>query len=181
MARQDVVLVTIDCWRHDSLAEIDGLRSLTETTGWQSGDAVTMGPATNTSFPALLGSAPPTVVYNDSGAIETNYITLPDRLSAEGYQTAGFVGSNPFLGKFSDRFETFWNDGMRADGSGQNRQTDTTFRKAWRRLTFSPRVADTSVLKRASRWWREAPSPRFLWIHLMGLHGPYLPGWKRGL
>lgn len=181
MTAQNVLLVTIDCWRHDALVEMDGLRSLTDGPDWQVGDVMTMGAATNAAFPAILGSAPPTRVYVEGGAIEPDYVSLPDRLSAAGYDTAGFVASNPFLGKWSGRFETFWNDGMRAEGVDENRASDTTVRKVWRRLTFTPRLADDTVLERARQWWVKTASPRFLWVHLMGPHGPYLPGLNGGL
>jgi arylsulfatase A-like enzyme len=153
------------------------------TADWERRDVLAAGAATNGVFPAIYTSSYPDRAYDEDGSLVKGIATLPGQLSAEGYATAGFVASNPFLGKWSDEFGTFWNDGMTADTESANR-TESTFSKGRRLITFEPRVRDADVLERARDWWASVSGPRFAHVHLMGPHAPYYPGigraWRIG-
>lgn len=176
---RDILLITIDCWRHDAPEQMPKFRSL--AADWGRRDVMCAGAATNAAFPALFTGRHGPNAYTETGAVRESVTSLPDVLSEAGYETGGFVASNPFLGKWSSRFDTFWNDGMTADGVTANRERFGTARKLASFATLSPRVTATDVFKRASAWWQQASSPRFCWLHLMEPHAPYYPGLKRGV
>jgi arylsulfatase A-like enzyme len=177
--QRDLLLVTVDCWRHDAPERMPKLTNA--TSDWTRGDAMCSGAATNGVFPALFASEFPPVVYDSGGAVRDDVKALPDVLSESGYETGAFVASNPFLGKWSRRFDTFWNDGMTAEGVEENRDAYTFGDKLRSLLRLRSRVTAPEVLDRASEWWRQTDGPRFCWVHLMDPHGPYYPGLKRGI
>lgn len=177
----DVLLITVDCWRNDAINSMPALKA--ETEDWKFRDLLTAGAATNGVFPAIYASSYPDQVYEAGGSVTDNITTLPSRLSTAGFSTAGFSASNPFLGKWNEVFDTFWNDGMASDLETKNR-TESPVSKGWRFLTLEPRVPDADVLEMARNWWLSTPEPRFMHVHLMGPHAPYYPGlataWRIG-
>lgn len=176
---RDVLLVTVDCWRADAPEHMPRLRDL--AAEWPRGDAICAGAATNGVFPALLASSDAPAAYDTEGSLRDDVVGLSDVFRDNGYETAGFVASNPFLGKWSKRFDTFWNDGMGADGVEANRDEYTFFDKLRSLGRLQSRVTAPEVLQRASQWWEQTDGPRFCWVHLMEPHGPYYPGLQRGL
>jgi len=135
------------------------------------------GASTNSAFPAILSSNYYPNVYSTDGAVKSDVVTLPDGLP-ESMTTGAIIASNPFLGKWSDRFDTFWNDGMTSSDADSNRSFTTTDRiKNY--LTLSSRVDTTQVRWKAEKWFARHDPPRFLWLHLMDPHGPYYPGLNR--
>lgn len=180
MTASDVVLVTVDCWRHDAPDRMSTFSSA--VSGFERTDAVTQGAATNSSFPALLASRYYPSAYTPSGEVRDEVTSLPQALSSEGYETAAFVASNPFLGKWADHFDTFWNDGMVETSADDNRgQSVSSVEKIWQFLRLQDRVPADHVREKATEWLESTDGPRFLWVHLMDLHGPYYPGLRRGL
>lgn len=177
---RDVVLVTVDCWRHDAPERMPNLRRM--TAGFERGEAICQAAATNGVFPAILASRYVHDAYSppDFDSVAADVVPLPTVLSDAGYETSAFVGSNPFLGKWEPYFDTFWNDGMRARDEERNRSTYTQFDRAKNLLTLEPRVTATEVATRARDWFESTDRPRFLWMHLMDTHGPYYPGLRRG-
>jgi hypothetical protein len=115
--RRDVVLVTIDCWRHDAPARMPVLSEL--TADYERRDAICQAPATRGAFPALLASEYYPQAYTGFDAVSDDVRSLPKVLSEAGYATCGIVGSNPFLSTWSDDFDRFWNDRMDA-GTGES-------------------------------------------------------------
>lgn len=176
---RDVIFVTIDCWRHDAPTYMPQLSRLADD--WNHGDVMCAGAATNGVFPALFGSQHAATAYEKDGSLADSVRSLPGVLSEAGYGTGGFVASNPFLGKWSREFDTFWNDGMTAEGVDRNRQEYTSLEKVWSFLRLQPRVPAGEVLSRATEWWENTAGPRFCWVHLMEPHGPYYPGLRRGV
>jgi len=176
---RDLLFVTIDCWRYDAPEHMPGLKYL--TGDWQRGDVMCAGAATNGVFPALLASQYAPATYETDGSLKDSVKSFPDVLREAGYETGGFVASNPFLGKWSHGFDTFWNDGMTAEGVDRNREEYGSLDKVWSLLRLQPRVSAEEVLSRATEWWKHTSSPRFCWVHLMEPHGPYYSGLKRGI
>jgi len=171
-----IIFITVDCWRRDAFDYMSRLKL--KTADWEYRDLLTAGAATNGVFPAIFASSHPDQVYNDDGAVAYDVTTLSEHLSKHGFATAGFFASNPFLGKWSDEFDTVWNDGMTAASDKKNR-TETSSSKGIRFLKFEPRVRDNNILERARDWWSSESEPRFMHVHLMGPHAPYYPGFRR--
>ena len=177
--RNDIVLLTIDCWRYDAPSRMPRLRALVED--YDRAQAVCQAAATNRVFPPILASTYYPKAYQASGALCRDIRSLPEVLSDHGYATAGVIGSNPFLGKWSARFDAFWNDGMNATEESTNRSEYTAAHTLWNLLRLRPRVTAEEVASRGRKWFQHTSSPKFLWMHLMDLHGPYHPGLRRGL
>lgn len=181
MAR-DVLLITVDCWRHDAPPEMPRLHeSLADGTRT---DAVTAAPATRGSFPAILNSRYYPEAYAGFNELKPGQTSLPEALSAAGYETAGFVGSNPFLSAWADRFDAFWNDDLDAGASvlpDQVASAVESLRTGMDYARMRSRVTATDLAERAASWYDAAAGPRFLWVHLMDVHVPFLPGLRRGL
>ena len=179
-ARQkDIILLTIDCWRYDSPSRMPRLQAFTED--YDRAEATCQAAATNGVFPSILASTYYPKAYDDNGALHRNVRSLPEVLSDQKYATAGVIGSNPYLGKWSDRFDVFWNDSMNAAEESTNRSEYTNVHRMWNLLRLRPRVTAGEVASRGRKWFQHTSSPKFLWMHLMDLHGPYHPGLRRGL
>ncbi|WP_160163083.1 MULTISPECIES: sulfatase-like hydrolase/transferase [Haloferax] len=174
MTRDDIVLITVDCWRPDTLTRMDSVQSSTLSQDF----AIAQGAATNGVFPAIFASQYYPEVYDETGAVKGSCRTLPSVLSELGYNTGGFVASNPYLSKWRDEFDTFWNDGL---SPTDEFKSGNIVENIVRLFSMKSRVPAPDLLNRAGTWWRNSDSPRFLWLHFMDLHSPYLPGLKRVL
>jgi arylsulfatase A-like enzyme len=97
---------------------------------------------------------------------------LPTILSQHGYRTGAVVADNPFLDRFSEGFDFFWNG-----ASGGETRLGRLLRLGLQRYT----VPVTEVAERAKEWFTNEDEPTFLFTHLMDPHEPYLPGLSRGL
>ncbi|WP_266080479.1 sulfatase-like hydrolase/transferase [Haladaptatus caseinilyticus] len=177
---RDIVLITIDCWRHDAPSEMDEFASLTEN--YLHRESICPAPATRGVFPAILSGQYYPTVYSGFDSIRDGTTPLVELLSDEGYATGGFVASNPFLSAWRPYFDTFWNDGL---GTGSTRETTRlsdvydTIDNVTDYLRFRGRVTTKEMSKRASEWYSETAGRKFLWLHLMDVHVPFLPGFRR--
>lgn len=178
---RDVVLLTIDCWRHDALDRMPRLRSLTE--GYGRSACICQAPATRGAFPAILSGLYYPQAYDGFDSVRPDVTSLPAVLSESGYATGAFAGSNPFLSTWADDFDAFWNDEMRSEGDGglreRARAARSRLREASSYLRLRSRVTATDVARRARDWYEDAEGPRFCWMHLMDVHAPFLPGLRR--
>ena len=179
-AYDDIVLVTVDCWRHDAPPAMDSLQA--SPVDYRRRDAICQAPATRGAFPALLAGQYYPQVYDAYDEVADGVRSLPEVLADRGYATGAVVGSNPFLSAWRDRFDYFWNDDL-AFGDGD----DGRFEASSKLGTFldyarmRSRVTASEVADRARAWYESADPPRFLWMHLMDVHVPFLPGLRRGL
>lgn len=183
-ARRDIVLITIDCWRHDAPSRMPTLSALTDD--YERRDAICQAPATRGAFPALLASNYYPQVYSGFDTVKPDVRALPEALSDAGYATCGIVGSNPFLSTWSGAFDHFWNDRMDADNEDSTvrekiRASTSTLRHAYNYLRLESRVPATEVVDRAREWYEDQSGPRFLWMHLMDVHVPFFPGLRKGV
>jgi len=178
---RDIILITVDCWRHDAPAQMPRTREL--LSEFESGEAICQAAATNDAFPTILSSQYFCDAYQDPNfdTVDDETVSLPKLLGEAGYETSAFLASNPFLGKWADHFDTFWNDGMRDQDETENRSEYTQFDRIKNLLQLEHRVMATDVAARAREWFEQGESPRFLWMHLMDTHGPYYPGLRRGM
>jgi len=182
--KRDLVLVTIDCWRHDALAQMPSLRERIATHGYDRAEAVCAAPATRGAFGALFGGRHYPAVYAGFDDIRDDSVSLPAALAAAGYATGGFVGSNPFLSAWAPDFDTFWNDDLdMAQGVGGQSlgRFASTARRLRNYLRFEGRTPADTVAERASEWYESTAGPRFCWLHMMDAHAPYLPGMRRAI
>lgn len=181
---RDVVLVTIDCWRHDAPPEMDTLAA--RTGAYERTEAICQAPATRGAFPAMLAGRHYPRTYDGYASVRDDVDPLPAVLSDEGYETAAVVGSNPYLSAWRPYFDHFWNDGMDPTSDDEGALEDvrasvSKLRNGMDYLRLRSRVTASEVAARASRWYENATGPRFLWMHLMDVHVPFLPGLRRGL
>jgi arylsulfatase A-like enzyme len=179
----DVILVTVDCWRHDALPEMGRLRG--KTTSYLTESAVCQAAATRGAFPALLCGQYYPQAYEGFDSLAADVQPLPAVLAERGYATGAVVASNPFLSVWEPFFDSFWNDGLdfgAGDASGGRfagyYDTLKTIASYGR---LQSRVPARRAIARARRWYRTQSTPRFLWIHLMDIHAPFLPGIRRTL
>ena len=118
--------------------------------------------------------------------------TLTERLSADGYRTAGF-SNNPWVGSLSgiDRgFDEYveWDLEIGVDGDADISTTrDRLYSAAHGLLAqaarqpvflLKRRLFTSNLVDRASRWMRataEDASPSFTFLNLMEAHSPYFP------
>ncbi len=174
---QDIVLITIDALRHDVTSRMEAVR--THFSADETGEAITSGAATNWVFPGILSGTYYPAAYGEDGLPKDELRTLPDVLGDAGYETGAFLGFNPYLSKWGDRFDTFWNGGIaNADEEWYSNQLEKWASRFYRTALLKKRVPGPEVVQRASDWYHDhdQSSPRFLWIHLMEPHGPYYPG-----
>lgn len=176
----DVVYITIDCWRRDALKKMPKLRSLEfKTTGVQC-----HAPATRWSFPALFaGKHYHEALTDDFNSVETDK-TLPVLLNSEGYSTGGFCAINPHLQMWENQFNEFHN----LDFDRFKIAAESPFYKPMRGANLLTHLllqreycTVPQIEKAAINWFQTKDSPRFLWLHLMTAHSPYYPGLRRAI
>ena len=175
---RDVVLVTVDAWRADAVADMPALRAMAEDGAYERSTAVSHSASTNGAFPPLLASQHLVQAYDPDGLVRSGTRSLPAILGEQGYATGGVVASNPFLAKWDGHFDHFWNDGMTTEMDLAGPRY-SVFDRAQRLVRLKQRVNATDVATRARRWYRRQGGPRFLWVHLMDLHGPYFTGVRK--
>lgn len=184
----DVVLITIDCWRHDAPERMANLRSFVGD-GVRT-EAITPAEATPWVSTSLLHSKlhANALAWTPEGfALDTDAPSLVEELSEKGYETGAFVADNPNLRHYADHFDTYW-DGTgeeSADAGSTDGGFDSTL-SAWltriaQTALLRKSVSATEIAERAREWYADADGPRFLWMHLMEPHWPYYAGLRRGL
>lgn len=194
----DIVLITIDCWRHDAPERMPNLRSFVGS-GVRT-EAITPAEATPWVSTSLLHSklhANALAWTPDGFALDTDASSLVETLSEKGYETGAFVADNPNLRHYADHFDTYWDgtgeestdagsadagseDAGSADG-GLGSTVSTWLGRLAQTALLRKSVSATDLAERASEWYNDADGPRFLWMHLMEPHSPYYAGLRRGV
>lgn len=176
--RPDIVFITVDCWRHDAIAQMPILKSRVNSSDFQVTEQICAAAATNGAISSLLAGSYYPRVYNSKGKVKDSVGSLPDILGQEGYRTGAFIGGNPYISKWSDRFDHFWNPIPEVDSFTSN--ILTKFQKGWQLARLKTEISADSVTNRASTWMDETRGPTFTWLHLMEPHSPYHPGLEKG-
>ena len=170
--RPDILLVTIDTLRADSLEPYGATDTLTPNIARLAGEGVvyeaatTPMPLTRPAHASIL-----TGLYPDQHGVLTNHQILPEEvvtmaeiLLNHGYQTAGFTGIR-FLNQRSGLAQGFVKFGAPKD------------------KTEKPRAKN--VVERAIEWLGKAESevPVMIWVHVYDPHQPYDPprNFRRGI
>lgn len=171
-ARPDVVLVTIDTLRADTVGfmgnrevetpNLDALAAAGRVfTGAHAHNVVTLPSHTN----ILTGLYPfqHRVRDNSGFVLGADVPTLATLLSQAGYATGAFVGAFPLDRRF----------GL---ARGFDVYDDHYPRSADPASFVIPERRGDEVVRAALAWWREAGTkPRFLWLHLYDPHAAYEP------
>jgi arylsulfatase A-like enzyme/Tfp pilus assembly protein PilF len=166
---RDVVVVTVDTWRHDAAGfagnpalrtpAIDALAA----QGVVYVNARAHAVVTLPSHASLLtGRLPYEHGVRDNGGFELRHgtPTLASLLKARGFATAAFVSAFPLDRRFGlDAGFDVYDDAFGAAGSGA---ADALAERD-----------GAATVERAAAWWRATPSPRLLWVHLFTPHFPY--------
>lgn len=176
--RNDIILITLDCWPYWALEEMKELASFADDNSYEKTESVCQGASTWFALPSINSSLYSSQAYTDTGELSDRVVTLAEVLSEEGYSTGAFIGANPYANLWTRGFDTFWNGGLEP-GSEPNlfdklMNDYNGYRLKY--LALQERVSISDVLKRSKAWYRDQESPRFLWVHLMDTHEPYLPG-----
>ena len=176
MTRQDIILLTIDCWRYDAIDRMNRLISHTEN--YTTTETVCQSAATHGVFASIFNSTYYPQTYTDSDSVKEDVRPLPAILADRGYSTGGFAASNPRVDKWAGFFERFWN--------GERKETilgriPYKARNSSKFLLLKQDVSATETGSKAKEWYESVDEPRFLWMHLMDLHGPTYPGFRRGI
>jgi choline-sulfatase len=173
-APPDVFLVTIDtlradhvrCYGYDKI-ETPAIDSLAKE-GFRFAHAFTPSPITNTSHTTILTGLLPSVhgVTDFAVPLTAAHPTWAELLSAQGYQTAAFIGAvildskslAPGLNRGFDFYDNF----------PEHSQTKARWDRVERR--------GMDVVRRAEAWLTAHPrGPHFVWLHLYDPHDPYEP------
>ncbi len=165
----DVVLVTLDTTRADSLGAYGGAASTPvldalARRGLRYVRAMTAAPLTLPAHASLLtGLAPPQhgLRDNGAGALPAGIPSVAEAFAAAGYETAAFVASRILDRRFGlDRGFARYDDAMVAERIGE----------------YGYPERDARAVTDAALGWlaaRPAPRPLFLWVHYYDPHAPY--------
>jgi arylsulfatase len=201
---ENIVLVTVDSFRADHCSFAGYDRETTPTLdemadeGFVFENAIAPGPITPESLPPLFTGHYPVTPDEEgenrlTGARERIsrhmrvHETLPERLSRLGYATGGFT-PNPWTSRYFefdrgfDHFEDFMDEDLSTPVwqrmlEGRNPAPFKAARlvTSWlqRQNVFKPWSAfyDDIVA-----WTETVEEPYFLWVFLLDVHFPYLPG-----
>jgi arylsulfatase A-like enzyme len=198
---RDIVLVTVDSLRADHVGWQGYGRETTPALDGIAADATTFPAAfahacsTRPSFPAILTSSYP-LMYGGYGTVSGERTPVAEVLEEAGYATAGFH-SNLYLGAdfgYDRGFETFYDSKDAPSVTARIRQAvkthldengvvysllQTAFNATEKRAGIevgSAYVGAEELTDMAIEWATDAPDgPRFLWIHYMDVHHPYVP------
>lgn len=199
---QNTLLVTIDSLRADHVSHLGYKRDTTPNIDNLAEDGATFTNAfahscsTRPSFPSILTSAYSTM-YGGYERVSEDQTIISEFFDDEGYQTAGFHSNLYLSGDFNyDRgFDTFYDSKTdpsptarlrqavkdRLDSDGVVYQTlarifDVTERQVGANIGSAYVTAD-EITDLAVDWIgkTEEASPKFLWVHYMDVHHPYVP------
>ncbi len=165
-----IVLVTIDTLRADHVGCYGDAQARTPVIDGLAADGVRFEvalspvPLTLPSHTSILTALDPPrhgVRHNSMYRLGAGPATLAERLRAQGFATAAFVGAVVLDPRF----------GL---GRGFDTYDDATDPRRPGVIGFAERTAD-HVVDAALRWVDGAPPRFFLWVHLYDPHAPYLP------
>lgn len=182
MTAPNIVLLAIDALRADAVRGDGPFEAETPTLDRLKEESVSFACAiaqsghTRGSVPAVMAGGYP-LVDGLEGALPADRPVLQEVLRDAGYRTAA-VHCNPFLSRafgFGRGFGHF------DDSAGSSNRLLVFLRRCWNALSSRPYVPGPELAGRALDWIRQTPSPFFLWLHIMDVHGPYLPHGNMGI
>jgi arylsulfatase A-like enzyme/tetratricopeptide (TPR) repeat protein len=170
--RRDVVLITIDTLRADSLGYAGNTRVHTPNLDRLAaeGTVYTAAHAHNVmTLPSHVNILTGLYPYqhgvrdNEGFRLDPKIPTLASILKARGYETAAVIGAFPLDARFGLSHDFDLYDERYPQGAHEYD------------FTVAERPA-SEVVAVARRWFgAQASGPRFLWVHLYDCHSPYRP------
>ncbi|MEM2951062.1 MAG: sulfatase, partial [Nitrososphaeria archaeon] len=161
----NVLLLSIDCLRYDSLGVFGNKNHLTPFLDSVSEQCIiftqahSTGPYTQASFPGILTSS----YYLDFGRtpyLSTQRTLISEVLQKNGIVTAAFH-SNPYLSEFFG-----WNRGWNTFYDSMNEEVSEK----------QPFISGHAINMKVRNWFKtKKEGPFFLWVHYMDVHEPYIP------
>ena len=198
----DLVLVTVDSLRADHVGRYGYGRDTTPTIdavaadGHRFANAFAHACSTRPSFPSILASSYP-LMYGGFERIAPGRTLVSEALAEAGYANAGFH-SNLFLSAefgYDRGWETYFDSKTDPSVAARAKQAvkerldqngrlyrflagavDTAEREAGVNVGSAYVLAD-EITDRALQWVRsrDGAGSRFLWVHYMDVHHPYVP------
>jgi arylsulfatase A-like enzyme len=171
-----ILLVTIDSLRRDFAYNSKNMPFMESLPSTKFVNAFSQGGGTPESFPSIMCSVPPPYHFEDRQIV--GRMSIAKLLKECGFATGGFH-SNPFLGRkygYGDGFDLF-DESIPSDSISVPDQLQDA--KNAINLLFrnkAPIVNGQEITRRALTWLRnERRGKKFLWVHFMDTHFPYLP------
>ena len=184
---KDILLLTIDCWRTDTLDRMPRFKKTSERKGLTEDCILCQSSATSGVLAGFLASQYPPQAYSEKGTTRESVRSIASKLGSIGYKTGAVIGSNPYPNLWANDFDFFWNDGLsdREENSSNKILEKNLYHKynlhRIKYLLLQQKVSAKKVASVAERWYNNQDDPVFLWIHLNDIHEPYLPGLSRGM
>jgi len=196
---ENVLLLTVDSLRSDSMPEDDRESTLAELdrSATSFSRAFATGPGTTPSFPALLTGTLP-LSYGGLGPLTDDRPRASARLGEAGLTTAGFQ-CNPFLSAHFnydvgyDTFEDYQNPlmgiatkifprGIEINNPKLSKIDDIlhltdAIKKSYQLIKGKPRpyVSAEVITDDTIEWLETTDGPFFCWTHYMDVHHPCFP------
>ncbi|MFC2036979.1 sulfatase [Chloroflexota bacterium] len=177
----NVLLLTIDCLRHDKVGYVAGRTDLTpnidrfgqEATVFT--QAIAQSYTTYTSFPSIFTSTYPNLQQGSwpKKPVLSGQPTLAALLGEQGFATGGFH-SNPWLSThfgYGQEYDLYEDNLLPSAIPSSSKGTLRLSRVLHAVYPYRPAG---KVTAQALSWIRQQRDPFFAWIHYMDAHGPYL-------
>ena len=185
----NLLLITIDSLRPDFIGcynENAKRESLTPNIDKWAKDAfifknaISQGPRTGPSFPAIMSGLYPNV-FNDMYNLSEKRVLISEILKQNGYTTYA-INSNPYISRATgyDRGFDFYDDFLYLrNKKGVSKKLLFYFIKL-KSFLKEPYEPAHKINNKAFSWLKNKREPFFFWIHYMDVHGPYYSkkGWK---
>jgi len=188
--KHNVVLITIDSLRADRLGCIGCSRKITPNLddmaakGCLFTEAISVGPGTIISFPALFASIYPFLLLRlpDKGFMQLprECQTVAEISHNHGYHTLAF-NSNPLLTyyrKYGRGFDVCVDPLYERKGNRFYRLAHAAMHFFAARVKgepFRPYPSPERVNRKILSFLKGTKRPFFLWVHYMSVHAPYFP------
>jgi len=171
--RPNIVVVTVSCWRRDSLEGMPALREATRD--WHRAGAICPSVSDEGALGVILASAYPSDVCEET-ARPVGSRSLPAVLADSGYETCAVAPQTTVV----DGWRAHFAASRRGDGcEGAHRNPVRRLGGALKALSLGTPVPAETVLSQGASWYQGAQRPCFLWIHVTDAHEPYCPGLRK--
>lgn len=174
---RNLIILTVDCLRADAISRMPKLQDWISTNDNFHQTTYATSHSTKWSCSAFLTGKFYPEIYDKETDVLNEDMHLAGVLSRQGYQTGAFIAANPNVNDYLDSFDMAWNGGYGNDGNRS--ELDVMVSRFYKLLRMKKEIPAQRVLNRAKEWYEKHSRQRFLWIHLMEPHEPYLPGFRR--
>ncbi len=198
---RDIVFITVDSLRADHVGWHGYHRDTTPFLDTLASEAHTFkrafanGHCTSHSFPAIMTSVYSSM-HGGARKLSDHQTPVAEAIQSAGYSTAGFHSNPHLLPQFGygRGFDTFFGSDSEASRLARLRQwvkdtlnqdgllysiLERSFAASEEKIGFNPGTpfvpADELTDRAIDRCREMTDDPRFLWVHYMDVHHPYMP------